>query len=330
MTRTELYQCISLQSDIVEKMEALSKEIDLEELNPYLERLMCMETAPEAYKYLDEYFQHGSGVVNENVCGAPDTESGYEKSQELSDMETGYEKSQELSDMEPGYEKDHKPLSAGRGQMMRRDPDHWKMLYCQLECARRLYDKYQERHIPDQVFADTMKCYTRFLGECEKKNGRKFYDRGWWTYRQISMNLLRVGDLEFQFKEYDGQLGIDLHIPSDAVFTREAVDASFDQAKKLLADCFPEYKYTRFTCDSWLLSPVLGELLPETSKILDFQRRFEILRRGEEEDCIEWLFQSADDVDYEKLPEKTSLQRKVKKVLLEGGSIGTGFGVLRE
>lgn len=303
MTRTELYQCISLQPDIAEKLEALSCEIDLEELDPYLERMMCMETAPEAYKYLDEYFQHDSGDVGENVCGAPSTE--------------------------PGYEKDHEPLSTGTDQLPEGDPDHLKMLYCQLECARRLYDKYQERHIPDQVFADTMKCYTRFLGECEKKNGRKFFDRGWWTYRQISMNILRIGDLEFQFKEYDGETGIDFHIPSDAVFTREAVDASFDQAKKLLADCFPEYKYTRFTCDSWLLSPALGELLPENSKILDFQRRFEILRRGKEEDCIEWLFQSADDTDYEKLPEQTSLQRKVKKVLLEGGSIGTGFGVLR-
>ena len=56
MTRTELYQCISLQPDIAEKLEALSCEIDLEELDPYLERMMCMETAPEAYKYLDEYY----------------------------------------------------------------------------------------------------------------------------------------------------------------------------------------------------------------------------------------------------------------------------------
>ncbi|MCI9506705.1 MAG: DUF5596 domain-containing protein [Oscillospiraceae bacterium] len=32
------------------------------------------------------------------------------------------------------------------------------MLYCQLECARRVYDRYQEKHIPEAVFASTMKC----------------------------------------------------------------------------------------------------------------------------------------------------------------------------
>ena len=37
-----------------------------------------------------------------------------------------------------------------------------------------------------------MKCFTRFAKECKKKNGAYFFDRGWWTYRQISMKLLKA------------------------------------------------------------------------------------------------------------------------------------------
>lgn len=41
------------------------------------------------------------------------------------------------------------------------DNDNIKMLYCQLECAGRVFDKYQEKHIPQDIYTDTMKCFTR-------------------------------------------------------------------------------------------------------------------------------------------------------------------------
>lgn len=209
------------------------------------------------------------------------------------------------------------------------DTDHLKMLYCQLECARRLFGRYEEKGIPINIYADTMKCFTRFIEECKEKNGRMFFDRGWWTYRQVSMNIFRVGALEYQFKEYEGEKAIGLHIPSDADLSGESVDASFRQAKLFFQTYYKEYEYSKYTCNSWLMSPALTPLLSGGSNILSFQKRFHIIREDrEDKEYIEWLFQVPADTEYRELPQKTSLQRKVRKLLLEGGAVGSAFGIM--
>lgn len=43
---------------------------------------------------------------------------------------------------------------------------------------------------------------------------------------------------------------------------------------------------------------------------------------------MEWLFQAPENVDYRNLPEKTSLQKKAKRLLLDGGHIGAAYGVI--
>lgn len=83
-------------------------------------------------------------------------------------------------------------------------------------------------------------------------------------------------------------------------------------------------------CNSWLLSPELGMMLLETSNINNFQKRFEIIKENiEDREYIEWLFEKLETTEYTKLPEHTSLQKKVKKLLIDGGNIGTAFGVMK-
>ena len=209
------------------------------------------------------------------------------------------------------------------------DEGHIKMLYCQLECARRMYDRYQEKGISQAVYVDTMKCFTRFIGECNKKNGRMFFDRGWWTYRQVSMSLFRIGTLEFEMEESRGEKHVAVHIPSDADLSEQAVDSSFKQAGSFFRTYYPAYRYDRYSCDSWLLSPVLKELLPGQSNIVRFQERFVITERDtEEKEYIEWLFQVPAGTAYQELPGRTTLQRKAKELLLAGGNIGTACGFM--
>lgn len=207
------------------------------------------------------------------------------------------------------------------------DEGHMKMLYCQLECARRLFRQYQEKQISEKIFTDTMKCFTRFIKECEEKNGQMFFDRGWWTYRQISMSLFRIGALEYEFKEYGGENVIALHIPSDADLSGESVDASLGQAKHFFQIYYDDYKYEKYICDSWLLSPALRGALSRDSNILLFQDRFTILEEDQEDkEYIEWLFQVPKDTDYHKLPEKTSLQRRIKNRIIHGEKVGSALG----
>lgn len=211
------------------------------------------------------------------------------------------------------------------------DNDNIKMLYCQLECAGRVFDKYQEKHIPQDIYADTMKCFTRFIAECEKKNGRMFFDRDWWTYRQISMSLFRIGELEYEFCEQEGEPVIAIHIPSDAALSKDTIGHSLEQAGIFFRTYYPEYIYDKYTCDSWLLSPALRPLLSDKSNILSFQDYFTILREDtEDKDYIEWLFQVPADTEVKDLPAATSLQKKVKETLMNGGAIGSAYGVIRK
>lgn len=207
------------------------------------------------------------------------------------------------------------------------DPD--KMLYCQLECARRAYDRYQAMSIAPDIYIATMRCFSRFLQECERKNGRMFFDRAWWTYRQISMSLFRLGALEYEFAEDEGENAIAVHIPSDANLRAEAVDASLAQAESFFQTYYPHFSYSKYTCESWLLSPSLKPLLPDGSNILAFQNRFQILREDrEDQEYLEWLFQVPPNTDCAALPEHTGLQRKVKALLLGGGTVGSAYGIM--
>lgn len=209
------------------------------------------------------------------------------------------------------------------------DPDNLKMLYCQLECARRVALKYEERDIPKKIFADTMKCFTRYIQECGEKNGRMYFDRGWWTYRQISMSLFRIGALEYEMVDFEGEKVISVHIPSDADMGKESVDESFSQAEKFFERYFGDYKFTKYICDSWLLAPALRQFLSEGSNILSFQNRFRILReKPADREFISWLFQAPETARTEDLPEHTRLQKSVKKLLLDGGSVGAAIGVM--
>lgn len=267
MDRETLYDLIGLPSEAGSRLRLVCGELDPEQTEPYLERMMEQDTAAEAYREL-------------------------------------------------------KALLAD-------DEEHWQMLYCQLECARRQFERYRQKGIAKNVYADTMKCFTRFLKECEQKNGRMFFDRGWWTYRQVSMGLFRIGTLEYEFRERGEERAVAVHIPSDADLSPEAVESSLQEAAVFFGTYYPAFEYDRYTCDSWLLSPVLRQLLPEGSNIVSFQERFRIEAVDQEErEYIEWLFQVPADTAYDRLPERTTLQRRAKELLLAGGTVGSAFGIM--
>ena len=163
--------------------------------------------------------------------------------------------------------------------------------------------------------------------ETRVRSGRDCFDRGWWTWLHLSRTLFRVGALEYELQYPEG--AVSLHIPSDADLSPESVEESLSRARAFIGRFFPEFAGKPMVCESWLLSPALGALLPEGSRILAFQRRFSIERVEENAmDCLEWLFSAQEDTPLMELREDTSLQRSVKKLLLAGGRIGTAWGVL--
>lgn len=212
-------------------------------------------------------------------------------------------------------------------QVLGDDPDGIKIMACQLHCACDVYETYRKMGIPDEIFFATFSCYVRFVKECIGYRGRPMFDRGWWTWKQISLRVFRLGALEFELRP-EGTVAI--HIPGGTDFSPERVDEALALAKNFVGKYFPKYQNAEFTCNSWLLSPQLTPLLRENSHIRSFQQRF-ILKSTDFEarDYISWLFQALPDTPTEALAERTGLQRRVKRFLLAGGKIGNGFGVLK-
>lgn len=73
------------------------------------------------------------------------------------------------------------------------------LLSLMLRAALMAYDNYQRQGIGDGIFLATMGCFSRFVGEHLASFGTAGFDRGWWTYRQLSMRLFRTGELEYEF-----------------------------------------------------------------------------------------------------------------------------------
>ena len=86
-------------------------------------------------------------------------------------------------------------------------------------------------------------------------------------------------------------------------------------------------------CESWLLSPKLKALLPPESRILRFQDAFDLTEEDPDDmAALEWVFYVPErlqaSVRTESLSETTSLQRKMKALLLAGEKPGGARGIL--
>lgn len=210
------------------------------------------------------------------------------------------------------------------------DKNGIKILTCMVRCLERTYDQYSKLGISEQLFIDTMNCFPRFIAEHKASYGTYGFDRDWWTTRQIGMKLFRIGELEYELTYEDEEKVTSIHIPSNARLTSENCKISYVDSQKFIETYYPDYKESRYICQSWLLSPALKELLPSTSNIIGFQEVFEVSKwNKEDDDFVEWVFKKKYD-DYKELPEDSSLQRNMKEHLLNGGFVGAAFGQLQK
>ena len=233
------------------------------------------------------------------------------------------------------------------------DPLGYRMLTAHLLAADESRQNGEWKDFPEEIYADTMKCFSRFVREHKVSYGEYGFDRAFWTPRQLSCVLRRFGCLEYEIVDRlsdselpeerraalpdvpeGGTKEIHLHIPSDALLTDETIRSSVKQARAFMDERHPECADYLWMCCSWLLSPELAKLLPENSHIRCFQSYFEpIAFYPDAEGFYGWCFKvrSADGgrPDPADWPENTSLQRAVKKHILAGGKIGEASGALK-
>ena len=190
------------------------------------------------------------------------------------------------------------------------------------------YGEYVQRNIPEDVFIATMKFCTRFLEEHYERYGVYKFSSAWWFPRQMSLLEYRVGALEYEFIDGE-QREISLHIPADADLRSPSVLKSIEEFRGFMELYYPEWKNVRMVCETWMLAPAMEELLSEGSNVLAFKHLFELEEIDEAATWfMGWIYPGYEEID-ENLPEKTSLQRRMKAHLLEGKKVGVAKGYLK-
>ena len=198
-------------------------------------------------------------------------------------------------------------------------------------------ENYRRAGIDNAIYVNTMRMFTRFANEHLASYGAYGFDRGAWTYRILASVIFRLNQLEFEMftlrddVEGYGSRGdpvISVHIPSDAILSRRELDSTYTMAKRFLSEYFGDFAYKYIYCASWLLSPVLQDLLKPDSRILEFQSDYKIINYIADNDSyMVWVYKRKYE-DLKSLPETTTLAKNIKNHLLGGGKIGIGYGIL--
>lgn len=200
----------------------------------------------------------------------------------------------------------------------------FKILKSHLLIALITYQNYQKENIQDEIYFETMSCFTRFVNEYKESFSKYGFDRGFWTYRQLAMLLFKVGILEYEIDE-ENKI-ISLHVPSKTILTLTNAKNSLLEFKKL----FPKYasKEYKYFLNSWLLSPALDNLLNKDSNILKFKKCFKLISFNKyDESFYTWVYKRKYN-NLNDLPTNTSLQKNIKEYLLNNNYIGSALGEL--
>lgn len=108
----------------------------------------------------------------------------------------------------------------------------------------------------------------------------------------------------------EGDTMLDIHIPRDQAFTVEAVHDSYEQAKQFFAQHFPDIKFKGMMCQSWLFTPQLKEMLPDTSNLIQFQKQFYLYPTAGSVRSI-WFFVFNELMEVKDAKPDTTLRRKI-------------------
>lgn len=217
----------------------------------------------------------------------------------------------------------------------------FKALTIYLAAAQHTHEIYKSLGIDDDIYLVTIGAFNLFVNEFNKSYGDYGFDRDFWIYRQLSANIFRLGALEFELRTLPedahpvgtvlgGSPVLSVHIPSNTIMTRDTLDASYRMARSFFSKHFPDYEYQCVYCSTWLLSPVLKQILKPGSRILEFQSDYEITHVNLDTNAtLKWIYRK-DYEDYTQLPEETSLMRSIKDIVLKGGKLGYASGFVRD
>ncbi|MBQ7968653.1 MAG: DUF5596 domain-containing protein [Clostridia bacterium] len=212
------------------------------------------------------------------------------------------------------------------------------LLYALYKCED-FFNTGRKRNIPEDILIKTLSEVRRYALEYYTSTGKIGVLMITWLGIILNGNIYRLGRLEFEMHPAQhsceelglekGENVIGVHIPDNGgPFTPEACEKAYAIAKDFFAEYFPEYSYTHYVCESWLLDTTLKNFLNNDSNIVKFMDTFKPVVSKEAYSALIYLFSRDTSVeDLGKITPKTSLQKAVIDHIQNGGKLYTTFGV---
>ncbi len=201
------------------------------------------------------------------------------------------------------------------------------------------YQNYLRIGIPEQIFFDTMKDIEYWVKNSSGK-GLKNYS---WIKNHLNMNLFKIGILQFQMVTLDnttlkykylpfkkGENVIYIHIPQGKKLLYDDCKESIVKAKEFFRQFYPDFDYSYFFSESWLLFDGNKNFMDKESNIIKFQSLFDIKysindgRQAKERIFGNKTFANMFD-------KETSLQKSTKEYIKnKHNKLGVGIGIINK
>lgn len=156
-----------------------------------------------------------------------------------------------------------------------------------------------------------------------------------WASYFINLRIIEVGGFQYELVSEnpitkEKEMCIKMHVPKGASLNEEDVRSSIRKSTYEIERYF-NVKDINYYIESWLLSPEVLALLDDNSNILKFSKLFSIKSMGEcTRDILDFVFNDVYIKDYNLLVCKTSLQVKLKSLLINKKEIHIGVGKLKQ
>lgn len=154
-------------------------------------------------------------------------------------------------------------------------------------------------------------------------SGNQIWPQGYADRRRVELDLL-----QWELVLEEGDWVLDVHIPAGGPMTHGLCRDSYRQAAAFVREYMSGRDIKAFVCHSWLLSPQLGRILPETSNIVKFQRDYRLVPvLSDDHQLFERVF-GLKTTDLSGLPRDTTLRRRVLEYLSAGNVIHGAAGFM--
>lgn len=156
-----------------------------------------------------------------------------------------------------------------------------------------------------------------------------------WASYFINLRIIEVGGFQYELVSEnpitkEKEMCIKMHVPKGASLKEEDVRSSIRKSTYEIERYF-NVKDINYYIESWLLSPEVLALLDDNSNIIKFSKLFSIKSMGEcTRDILDFVFNDVYIKDYNLLVCKTSLQAKLKSLLINKKEIHIGIGKLKQ